>query len=432
METVTEKNSLVSNIAKSISTEPKYFDAVQLKKFVSQIETLGLPTRRHEEYKYSPPEKHIKNLDLTAIPDATVTENAIAQRSFNIFNAYHVIVVNGIVNEELSSLADTDNFVISTLEYAFEKHRKVFETHFDKEAKETTDTLALINKLSQSNGLFIYVKKGKTISKPVSIININTGAKNVLINQRNLIVAEENSQLDIVEQFISISSDVEIFNNTLTEVFVGASANVSIEQLQNRNNKHSDLNNTFIIQEKNSVLNTGSYTFNGAYTRNNLTVNLDGEYIESHLNGLQFGTGNQLIDNHTNIIHAKPNCNSNELYKAVLKDESTVVFNGKIFVKQDAQKTNAYQSSKNILLSDNATVYTKPQLEIFADDVKCSHGTTTGQMDETALFYLQARGIGREMAKVLLTQAFADDVLDKIKNEDLKNYIHNLLALKLK
>jgi Fe-S cluster assembly protein SufD len=168
---------------------------------------------------------------------------------------------------------------------------------------------------------------------------------------------------------------------------------------------------------------TGTYTFGGSLVRNNLNVALDSDLCEAHLNGLFIAGGVQLIDNHTLVDHKFPNCQSNELYKGIAKDKSTGIFNGKIFVQKDAQKTNAYQSSKNILMSDDATINTKPQLEIYADDVKCSHGTSTGKVDENALFYLKARGIGEESARKLLLQAFAQEVIDKVEVEELRERI---------
>ncbi len=188
------------------------------------------------------------------------------------------------------------------------------------------------------------------------------------------------------------------------------------------------MNTLQVHQELNSNFNTHTFSLSGAVLRNNLNIALGAENCESHLFGLYLPKNNQLVDNHTLVDHRMPHCYSNELYKGIMSDSSTGVFNGKIYVRQDAQKTNAFQSNKNILLSDDATINTKPQLEIYADDVKCSHGTSTGKIDEEAMFYLRARGIGEESAKKLLMQAFADEVLDMIKIPALKEHIHSLVA----
>ena len=197
-------------------------------------------------------------------------------------------------------------------------------------------------------------------------------------------------------------------------------------RLQNEDENSHQVNTVQVNVNRYANYITNTFTFNGALVRNNLNVELASDLCESHLNGLFISSGTKLIDNHTLVDHQKPNCESNELYKGIAKDKSTGVFNGKIYVRKDAQKTNAYQSSKNILLSEDATINTKPQLEIYADDVKCSHGTSTGKVDEAALFYLKSRGIGDENARKLLLQAFAQEVIDKIEIEELKEKVIKL------
>jgi Fe-S cluster assembly protein SufD len=208
---------------------------------------------------------------------------------------------------------------------------------------------------------------------------------------------------------------------------IGKHANVEHYKVQDEQEGEL-LNNTCVYQEKQSVFNTNNFTLSGSFVRNNLTIVLDDEFIESHLNGLYITNGNQVVDNHTLVDHRKPNCNSNELYKGIVDERSSATFNGKIFVRKDAQKTNAFQSNKNILLSDDGTINTKPQLEIYADDVKCSHGTSTGKLDADKIFYLRARGLSEASARKLLMHAFASEVVNLIKIEELRVLIENRIA----
>ena len=235
---------------------------------------------------------------------------------------------------------------------------------------------------------------------------------------------------DLAEAFRSIGENAT-FTNSVTEFVVAEEANVHYYKIQNESDKSYHIGTTSVIQESKSVFTANTVTANGGFVRNNLNIKIDGEYAEANMFGLYIPNGKQHVDNHTVVDHAKPNSNSNELYKGILKDRSTGVFNGKIFVRQDAQKTNAFQSCKNVLLSEDASMNTKPQLEIWADDVKCSHGTTTGQLNEDALFYMQARGIAKDTARALLTLAFAQDVIDKFEIVAIKEYLQELISEKI-
>jgi Fe-S cluster assembly protein SufD len=236
---------------------------------------------------------------------------------------------------------------------------------------------------------------------------------------------EENAQVKIVESYCDAG---KTFHNALTEMFIGVNANADHYKIQQGQEESALLSTTQVCQEKQSVFSTHTFTLSGVFVRNNLTIVLDGEHIESHLNGLYLTRENQVVDNHTLVDHRKPNCNSNELYKGIIEDRSIATFNGKIFVRKDAQKTNAFQSNKNILLSDDGTINTKPQLEIYADDVKCSHGTSTGKLDEDKIFYLRARGLSEASAKKLLMHAFASEVVDTIKIDELRGYLEGRIS----
>jgi Fe-S cluster assembly protein SufD len=245
-----------------------------------------------------------------------------------------------------------------------------------------------------------------------------------------LYVAEEGAEIKIVEDYYSIG-DKHSFTNIVTEIYCGENSKLERYKIQNDNDKAYQVGTTQVMQEKDSRFSDTTISWGGAITRNNLTSVFNGSNTECHFYGLYMLTGKQHVDNHTLADHAMPHCYSNELYKGIIDDKATGVFNGKIMVREDAQKTNAYQSNGNILLSEDATIYSKPQLEIFADDVKCSHGATTGQLNKEELFYLQARGIGKEEARILLLNAFAGDVVDSVKIDKLREKLKDTLSKKL-
>ncbi len=247
---------------------------------------------------------------------------------------------------------------------------------------------------------------------------------------RNMVVVNENSQCGIIECYQNLS-DKKSTCNAVTEIVVKENAGVDYYKIQSRTDNYSHIGTTAVKQEKNSRFNSWTITLGGSLIRNNLNVLMDDENCETHLFGLYVLADKDHVDNHVTVDHAKPHCYSNQLYKGLLNGSSTGVFCGRILVRQDAQKTNAFQSNKNILLSETATANSKPQLEIFADDVKCSHGSTSGQLDEEAVFYMRSRGISEQHAKNILYQAFAWDIIDKIKNQELKDYLNYSLMIAL-
>jgi Fe-S cluster assembly protein SufD len=255
---------------------------------------------------------------------------------------------------------------------------------------------------------------------------------NVLAQTRNLIIAETNSKATIIEKYRSIDSQHHTFTNAVTEIFVAPNAHLDHYKVQNEEKNASQINTTQVYQKSDSHFSNTTITLNGSLIRNNLNIALFGSNCEAYMNGLYMPNENMHVDNHTLADHQLPHSYSNELYKGILDGKATGVFNGKIYVRQDAQKTNAFQSNKNILLSETATVNTKPQLEIWADDVKCSHGCTVGAMDEEPLFYLRARGVPFNEARAMLMFAFAEDVLSRIKVEALRTYIERKIQQRLK
>lgn len=398
------------------------------KNAMDAFKQLELPTRKHEEYKYLAIDKLFKN-ELSLVSKQTTIDNSVLQQyQITELNANTIVLVNGVFNADLSNVTNLPKgAIVVSLQQAFEKYTDLIETHYNKYVDVNTDAFVALNTAFANDGLVVFIPENTIIEKPFHIINITNAGS--LVFQRNLIVVGKNAQAKFIESFVSTDGNEKIVTNNVSEIYVGESAHVQYYKLQTTG--EGLINTSQVKQEKNSHFDTNTVTLNSNWVRNNLTIVLNGQYCETHLNGLFLAKGNEVIDNHTLVDHQQPNCQSNQLYKGVLNDKSTGIFNGKIFVRKDAQKTNAYQSSKNILLSDDATINTKPQLEIYADDVKCSHGSSTGQIDEEALFYLRSRGLSVDSAKKILMLAFAEDAVNTINIEAYKNYVSGLIEEQL-
>lgn len=280
-----------------------------------------------------------------------------------------------------------------------------------------------------TDGVIIEIPEGNKINGVIELLFISSGTSTATV-VKNILVAHEKSKAEILFNFIASNANDNLVNNAFHAI-IHAEAKIEIYKLQQEQSGVNHFSNENIFQLSNSNFGMHTLSLFGELVRNDLNVKVDGEFCESHLGGVVVADKKMHVDNHTLVDHQKPNCNSNEQYKSIVKDESTSVFNGKIFVRKDAQKINAYQNSANVLLSDDASVYTKPELEIYADDVKCSHGTTTGCLDDNAIFYLRARGVGEDSARNLLVQAFAADVMEKIENVNLRNWFIELVNHKL-
>jgi Fe-S cluster assembly protein SufD len=389
---------------------------------------LGFPTKSNEEYKYSSTEKLFKDeLHWSSNKQNKLNIDYDFYRKNNS-DANHIFIVNGeLIHQESELNIINDDCIICDLKTAAVKHTSLFEKYYAAQIVNFNDAFAQLNTAMASNGLFIYIVPNAQVQKPIQVNNICSTDTYQLLQVHHVIVVEKFSNVSFVETFFSEQNSEAYLLNTLSEVYVGQNAFVNYYKLQSENDKAVHINTTQVAQEHQSHFDTNTVTLGGKWLRNNLNIVLKGTQCVSHLNGLQLLTKQQHVDNHTLVDHQMPHCESNQLYKGILKDKSTGVFNGKIFVRKDAQKTNAYQSSKNMLLSDDATMNTKPQLEIYADDVKCSHGSSTGQIDENALFYLRARGLSPDSAKALLMYAFAVDVIKTINIESYKNYLDTLI-----
>jgi Fe-S cluster assembly protein SufD len=310
-------------------------------------------------------------------------------------------------------------------------YKEIVENYFGDSGQYLKDGINALNTAFTHGAVFIQIKKGQALEHPVYIYNITDARiSNTFSQPRSLVHIRENAQAQLVETYATIGRS-ESFTNQVIEIVVEKDALLEYYKIQNEAGNSSQVSTTHIRQTGRSYTHTVTVSLNGGLVRNNLNVVLDAEHCEAHLYGLYFPKGQSHIDNHTVVDNVQPNCFSNELYKGIMDDTATGVFNGKIFVRPQAQKTNAYQSNKNILLSDTASINTKPQLEIFADDVKCSHGCTVGQLDEEALFYLRSRGVSEKNARSLLLHAFAYDILQTIKPKPLRAYVEQLISERL-
>lgn len=424
-ETKSKENILNSFEGLRFEGEPAILSGLRTEAQAA-LQNLEFPTLRTEEWKYT------KVTGITKQqyhPSAPVQGLEIAPYTIEGADENRLVFVNGYFVRELSEISESDGLVIENITEAAQKHPELLEKFFAKRASHQNQVFTALNTAYFTGGAFVYIMDKAVVEKTIHIINLVSGA-NTIAQPKNLIIAGKHSQAKVIMTYEAMDAKAS-FVNTVTEIIIGENAHLSIDKLQYENNETAHISTEQVYQEVSSNFSINTITLGGALVRNNLNIEIDGENCETHLNGLYLPDGNQHVDNHTLVDHKKPHCQSNELYKGIMSGKSTGVFNGKVFVRQDAQKTNAFQSNKNILLSDDATINTKPELEIYADDVKCSHGSTTGQIDDEAIFYLQARGIGKDSAMKLLMGAFASDVLEGIKSDALRVKVEGIIEEKL-
>ena len=395
------------------------------------FEKLGFPTKKLEAWKYTSLNSVLKN-DFSIFPNK---ENAIEFADVKKYfihdiDTYKIIFIDGKYSSFLSDVThDGKDICLMSSALSKSKYSAVIESYFNKIAKQ--DNLTSLNTAFANEGAYIYIPKNVEVEKPIQIINFTTGNDvATMIQPRNLIVVEENAHVQIIERHQSLT-DNAVLTNSVTEIFAAKSSTVDFYKIQNDKDNASLVDNTYIEQKSNSVVSVHTFSFGGNITRNNLNFYQRGEHIDSILKGITIIEGKQHVDHHTLVHHIEPNCESHQDYKGIFDARSTGVFNGKVIVEKEAQKTNAYQQNNNVLVSDKATINAKPQLEIFADDVKCSHGCTIGQLDSDALFYMQQRGIPKKEGKALLMYAFANTVLESVKIPEVKQRINKLIAAKL-
>ncbi len=401
-------------------------------KAILTFEKQGFPSKKDEDWKYTSL-KSVLKYDYSIFPktDATIELAAVKKYFLHEIESYKIVFIDGAYSSFLSDTTH-EGADICLLSAALKKpkYKMIIDHYFDKITSKS-DSLTSLNTAFSKEGAFINIPKNTVVEKPIQIIFFSTGSeKELMLNPRNLVIVGENSHVQIYERHQSLNNNV-ILTNCVLEIFAHKRAIVDYYKVQNDKENASIIDNTYVQQKQNSIVSVNTFTFGGKLTRNNIEVYHEGEHINTNLNGITIIGGKQHVDNHTLINHKSENCESHELYKGIYDDSATGVFNGKVIVDQKAQKTNAFQQNDNILIGDKASINAKPQLEIFADDVKCSHGCTIGQLDEKALFYLQSRGIPKKEAKALMLFAFGNDVVEKIKIPALKSRIIKLIAEKL-
>ena len=395
---------------------------------------IGIPTTKNEEWKYTRintvfNKKYAFNIDSFS---SSVTLNDVdALRLPDYEAANELVFVNGLYSESLSTIRSQDLEILPLEKAAQSGYAEIVNTHLGHSSNYLKDGVHALNTAFLQNGIFIYIRKGQITEHPIYFYHITDArSSNILSQPRCLVYVSEAAQVQMIENFVTLGKG-ESFSNGVMEIVVEKEAIVDHYKIQADAPHTNQVSTTHFHQVGKSVINTVTISLDGGIVRNNLNIVMDASFSEAHMYGLYFLKGETHVDNHTVVDNVKPNCESNEMYKGVMDDASSAVFNGKIFVQQLAQKTNAFQSNKNVLLSDAASVNTKPQLEIFADDVKCSHGCTVGQLDEEALFYLRSRGVNEKTARSLLVHAFAVNILEHIKSESVREYVDALISERL-
>jgi len=383
---------------------------------ISRFSALGFPTPRNEEWKYTNVAPLLKHKFKLAHEPIHLTKAALAEFVFAGLPQNLLVFVNGRFAKELSHIESrVQGLVIDSLSQVLQRGDEITGKHLGRYADYENEAFIALNTAFADDGAFIRVPRHTVLDEPIHLLNISDSSKmSFFAHPRNLLIIGEGSQVQIIESYHHLASQA-YFNNVVTEMVLEENAIVDHVRIQNESRQAYHVAAREVHQEKGSVYSSISIDLGGALVRNNFNLRLQAENCEGNLFGFYMAAGQQHVDNHTLIDHAMPHCNSKEHYKGILDDKAHGVFNGKVMVRPDAQKTNAYQSNQCLLLSNEAVINAKPQLEIFADDVKCSHGAAIGQLDEDAAFYLRSRGIGEEEANSMLRYAYASEILDHIK-----------------
>jgi len=404
------------------------------KEAMKQFTELGIPDRKNEAYRYTNLEPWF-NADYKSyfVPGK---EDFKAAENFNCeiteLDSFDLVLLNGFPRKNNGGPEGLPAGVwVGSLAEASEKYADIVKTHYGKYAQNGSDGLIPLNTALASDGIFVYVPEGVTLTKPIQIINLVHSDRDIFVQHRNLIVVEGNAEVPMIVCDHALSPQ-KFLTNAVTEIYVGENARFDIIRIQNEHNNAAKLTHTFIHQEKNSNAVSNNITLHGGLVRNSTYHYLNGEGSDCNALGLYLTDRWQHVDNYVNIEHAWPNCTSNQLFKGVLDDFASGTFNGRILVNKKAQKTLAYQKNNSILLTDDARMDTKPQLEIYADDVKCSHGATVGQLDEDAMFYLRSRGINKEEARLMLMFGFAHEIIENIRTKALRERIDELVLQRLR
>ncbi len=397
------------------------------------FETAGFPTSRDEDWRFNNLAPLTGRQFQLAAPGAgAVTAGQVAPHLFAIPGVRTLVFVNGRFAPELSSPGDlAAGVTVGNLAGALGTEAETVERHLGRYATPAAGGFTALNTAFVKDGLFVHVAQGVDAGPPIHAVFISDGgAEGAATYPRNLVVVEQGARVAVLESYVGLAGGT-YFTNAVTEATVGDGAYFEHTKIQRESDEAFHVGTTHIRQGRDSRGLSFSVSFGAALCRNNLDVVLDGPGIEAQMLGLYTGRGRQEVDNHTSLLHAHPNCSTREVYKGILDDRSHGVFNGKIYVTPLAQKTDAKQTNRALLLSDQARIDTKPQLEIFADDVKCTHGATVGALDQSAAFYLKSRGISGELGRKILTYAFAAEVLEEIPHEAVRAELEAIVMRQL-
>ncbi len=399
---------------------------------LTRFDECGIPTIKDEDWRYTNLRSMEKHHFVPAKPQHNgVSTSSVADLMYENMPSYRIVFVNGHYAKHLSNIDAGKDVSIFSLQHALQETPEKLEPFLNQITPSEPHGLTALNTAFAGDGAYIELAANCELDKPIELLFIASNAEDVLINlPRNLIVALDNAKATIIERYVAAQDHV-YFTNAVTEIHAAPGANTRHYKLQDESMQAFHVGGLFTRQERDSNIQSHSIAFGGALVRNDLRNHMNAQGAQCWLNGLYLGTGRQHIDNHTYVDHAVANGTSREYYKGILDGRSRAVFHGRVLVRQDAQQTDAEQNNQNLLLSKNAEVDTKPQLEIYADDVKCSHGATVGQLDDNAVFYLRSRGISDEQARDLLTYAFANDVLSRIEIEPVRRVLEHALSERL-
>jgi Fe-S cluster assembly protein SufD len=436
IETIQETDNYISSFARleqSRGSKEQAWLRELRRSALDSFQRLGFPTTHDEEWRFTSVAP-ITRLPFQLAPVAKVpSAGELGSFSFGSWSGMQLVFVNGIYSAKLSSKAGQPNGLwVGSLSEALEEHSDLLQAHWGRYASTSDEAFAALNTAFASDGAFVYLPKGCVVEQPIHLLFLSSGesSESRVCHPRILVLAEANSQAQILESYGSVGQGI-CFTNAVTELVAAENAFIDHYRLQRESLETFHVSTVQAHLGRSANVSTQTISLGGSLVRNHVNAVLDGEGGEATLNGFYLVNGRQHVDNHTSIDHAKPHCNSHELYKGILDGKARGVFNGRIVVRPDAQKTDSKQTNKNLILSEEALVNTNPQLEIYADDVKCTHGATIGQLDADSIFYLRSRGIDHESARHLLTYAFAGDFIHRLKIEPLRAALETSLFARL-
>jgi Fe-S cluster assembly protein SufD len=400
------------------------------KSALTVFEERDFPTTKDEDWKYTNVAPIAKLPFKYSSAKKDVSDDLVRSLLMLGVEQYSIVFVNGHYSKEHSQLNGLPpSVIVKNLIDSYTDHNGTIQQHLSKYVKYEKNSFTALNTAFINDGAFVHVPAHVEVDKPIHLLFISTqqGQMEIASHIRNLIVVEDHAKVNIIHSFYSAEENTNL-TNAVTEIVAKGNSAVELVKVQSESEASFHVENLHVHQYKNSTVHIFSLAIGGAIARNDMSVIIDGEFTECNLNGLYITSGTQVIDHHTFMHHIHPNCPSHELFKGILTDSSRAVFNGKVYVEPEAQKTDSKQTNRNLLLSDNAIVDTKPELEIFADDVKCTHGAAVGGMNETHSFYLKTRGISEDSARGILTIGFAAEATEKIVDKDLRHHVDLIVA----